>query len=111
LTYTSERIYEYVNLNNTIRKLPESATALVRDKLLDNFSKLSPDQHFHHAAKQTAIAMGFGLLAAALEGIDASPMEGFDPDEVDKIWGFRIWVWGVRPWWAWDIVMKKMTGW
>jgi nitroreductase/dihydropteridine reductase len=33
--------------------------------------------------------MGFGLLAAALEGIDASPMEGFDPDEVDKILGLQ----------------------
>ena len=35
------------------------------------------------AAKQTYIALGFGLVAAASEEIDATPMEGFDPAAVD----------------------------
>jgi len=35
------------------------------------------------AAKQTYIALGFGLVAAASEEIDATPMEGFDPGAVD----------------------------
>jgi nitroreductase len=85
--FTSERITETINLNNNIRQIPESATAVLRERLLSNFSKLPPNEHFHHAAKQTAIAMGFGLLTAAVEGIDASPMEGFDTDQVDKILG------------------------
>ena len=33
--------------------------------------------------------LGFGLLAAAIEGVDASPMEGFDPDKVDEILWLR----------------------
>lgn len=35
------------------------------------------------AAKQTYIALGFGLVAAATEQVDATPMEGFDPAAVD----------------------------
>jgi len=35
------------------------------------------------AAKQTYIALGFSLVAAASEQVDATPMEGFDPAAVD----------------------------
>jgi nitroreductase len=36
-------------------------------------------------AKQTYIALGFGLAAAALENIDATPMEGFNPTALDEL--------------------------
>ncbi|HSE34736.1 MAG TPA: NAD(P)H-dependent oxidoreductase [Candidatus Paceibacterota bacterium] len=39
------------------------------------------------AARQTYIALGFGLAAAMELEIDACPMEGFDPDGVDKVLG------------------------
>lgn len=35
--------------------------------------------------KQTYIALGFGLLTAAHLGIDATPMEWFDPKQYDEI--------------------------
>lgn len=35
------------------------------------------------AQKQVYIAFGFGLFAAALEEIDATPMEGFNPAQLD----------------------------
>lgn len=35
------------------------------------------------AAKQTYIALGFALVAAASEQVDGTPMEGFDPAAVD----------------------------
>lgn len=38
-------------------------------------------------ARQTYIALGFFLSAAALQGIDACPMEGFDQDKVTEILG------------------------
>ena len=31
------------------------------------------------------LAMGFALAAAAMEGVDSTPMEGFDPAQVDAI--------------------------
>ena len=37
------------------------------------------------AARQAYIALGFGLAACAELKIDASPMEGFKPDEFKKI--------------------------
>lgn len=39
------------------------------------------------AARQAYIALGFLLEAAAVSGIDASPMEGFDPSAFDEILG------------------------
>jgi nitroreductase len=39
------------------------------------------------SSKQAYIALGFGLFAASLEKVDATPMEGFLPDQVDAILG------------------------
>ena len=41
------------------------------------------------ASKQTYIALGFTLVAAATEEIDATPMEGFKPDAVDEALGLK----------------------
>lgn len=40
-------------------------------------------------AKQAYIALGFALSAAALEKVDATPMEGFSPDGVDEVLGLE----------------------
>lgn len=45
--------------------------------------------NFEHAARQAYIALGFALLAAAEQKVDATPMEGFDADAVDAILGLR----------------------
>lgn len=39
------------------------------------------------AARQAYIALGFALSAAAIEGVDASPMEGFEPAALDSVLG------------------------
>ena len=39
--------------------------------------------------KQTYIAQGFLLLAAGLLGVDATPMEGFDPAALDEEFGLK----------------------
>ncbi|WP_299257387.1 nitroreductase family protein [uncultured Kushneria sp.] len=41
------------------------------------------------AARQAYIGMGVALSAAALEKVDASPMEGFYPDRLDEALGLR----------------------
>ena len=41
------------------------------------------------ASKQAYIALGFGLAAAAVEKIDSTPMEGFNPDGVNEVLGFQ----------------------
>jgi nitroreductase len=41
------------------------------------------------AEKQVYIALGFGLTAAAIEGVDSTPMEGFVPAGVDEVLGLK----------------------
>ncbi|MCG7626882.1 nitroreductase family protein [Epibacterium sp. MM17-32] len=43
------------------------------------------EQNAAHAAHQAYIALGFALAAAAELGVDSTPMEGFDPEQVDEI--------------------------
>ena len=45
------------------------------------------DQNMHWAAKQAYIAFSFGMVAAAMEEVDATPMEGFNPAALDEILG------------------------
>jgi len=47
------------------------------------------EQNAAHAAHQAYIALGFALAAAAELGVDSTPMEGFDPDQVDEILDLR----------------------
>jgi len=41
------------------------------------------------AARQTYIALGMFLTTAAMIGVDACPMEGFDPPKFDEILGLK----------------------
>ncbi len=47
------------------------------------------DQQQAWMAKQTYIAMGTALLAAAEQGVDSTPMEGFNPAAVDEVLGLN----------------------
>ena len=49
------------------------------------FGQMSLDENFHHAAKQAHIALGLSVAAAALNGIDATPMEGFNAPALDDL--------------------------
>jgi len=52
-----------------------------------SFKNKTPEQARVWADKQAYLALGFSLVAAATEEIDATPMEGFKPDAVDEILG------------------------
>jgi len=54
-----------------------------------SIKNLTAEQLQIWAAKQTYIALGFTLVAAATEEIDATPMEGFKPDAVDEALGLK----------------------
>ena len=62
------------------------------DAFKANFGKIlskTPDEQFAWTSRQTYIALGTGLIAAALEDVDATPMEGFDNDGVDEVLGLK----------------------
>jgi nitroreductase / dihydropteridine reductase len=43
------------------------------------------EQKYEWAARQAYIAFGTAITAAAIEEVDATPMEGFNPQAVDEI--------------------------
>jgi len=45
------------------------------------------NKNFIWTARQAYIAFGIGIVAAAMEGVDATPMEGFNADALDKVLG------------------------
>lgn len=83
--YTPQRVDSFFEFSNQIRNLPDSATDDYRLNLLGMLEKQNRDQHFNNASRQTYIALGFGLLAAADLRVDATPIEGFNNEAVDEL--------------------------
>ncbi|MBD1262844.1 nitroreductase family protein [Maribacter polysiphoniae] len=88
-TYTEERINYMFDLTNEIRGFKNEGWENYRQMLLSSYPQKDPEENFNHAAKQAYIAFSQAIAAAAFEGVDATPIEGFDPDAVDKILGLR----------------------
>ena len=56
-----------------------------RQQLLSIYPQRTPEENFQHAARQAYIGLGSALITAAAEGVDSTPMEGFEPENVDAI--------------------------
>ncbi len=87
--YTPERINLMYDLNDSERNTRSETADNYRKMLLTNYPARDPEVNFQHAAKQTYIGLGIALTAAAFEGVDSTPMEGFDPKGVDEILGLN----------------------
>lgn len=86
--YTSERIDTVVDLNVQARgDLP--MLHAYYDRLKSNYLPRDAEVNYAHAARQAYIALGIALVAAAEQGVDSTPMEGFDPAAVDAILGLK----------------------
>lgn len=86
--YTSERIDEVVDLNVAARgDLP--MLHAYYDNLKSNYVPRDAEVNYAHAARQAYIALGVALVAAAEQEVDSTPMEGFDPAQVDAILGLK----------------------
>ncbi|TXE11579.1 NAD(P)H-dependent oxidoreductase [Seonamhaeicola algicola] len=88
-TYTADRINYMFDLTNDIRGFKNEGWENYRQMLLNSYPQKDAEENFNHAAKQAYIAFSQAIAAAAFEGVDATPMEGFDPEAVDKILGLR----------------------
>jgi len=72
-----------------VRGVAPEALDGFRQMMLGSLARMSgPDAHAW-AARQTYIALGVFLAACALAGVDACPMEGFQPEKYDEILGLR----------------------
>ncbi len=87
--YTPERINRVFDQTNADRGATLPGWEDYRQRLLSAYPQRGAAHNFEHAARQAYIGLGFALLAAANEGVDSTPMEGFDPAAVDAILGLR----------------------
>jgi nitroreductase len=87
--YTHNRIDNVFDYLAQERNIPLSETEGQRNSAKNYFHSQLGDENFHHAAKQANIALGIALLTAAIEGVDATPMEGFNPIALDEFLGLR----------------------
>jgi nitroreductase / dihydropteridine reductase len=87
--YTAERIDAVVNQTHVERGTPMEMLNAYYDNLKASYLPRDAEVNYAHAARQAYIALGVGLVAAAFEEVDATPMEGFNPDAVDEILGLR----------------------
>ncbi len=82
----AEQVQEYMELIATTRNIPvESLNAF--KAMFDGIVRSTAEQNFVWTARQAYLAFGVGIVAAALEQIDATPMEGFNPSALDRILG------------------------
>lgn len=88
-TYTEDRINKQFDLTNTIRGFKNEGWENYRQMLLASYPQKDAEENFNHAAKQAYIAFSQAIAAAAFEGVDSTPLEGFDPNSLDEILGLR----------------------
>ncbi len=81
----SEYITSYFNRVKKVRKTPDVVLDPFKESLIDSFKQKNREEINTWATKQAYLAMGNLLTVCAIEKIDACPMEGFIPEEYDRI--------------------------
>jgi len=83
-TITEERIETYIKRIAEVRHVAEDSLKQLKE-MIEALLKNSAEENFAWSAKQTYLALGVGLVAAAEEKIDSTPMEGFDHVKLDEV--------------------------
>lgn len=90
LNFSEADVDEFIKRISTVRGAPVESLAPFREMLVGGIVK-SMDEAARNAwaRNQAYIALGNLLTSAALLGIDACPMEGFDRGQFDEILGLK----------------------
>jgi nitroreductase/dihydropteridine reductase len=80
-----KRVEDFITEVKQTRNQTDEDVALYHESLLKGVGAKSPEELRVWAGKQTYLALGFGLAAAAELTIDAGPMEGFKKEEFKKV--------------------------
>lgn len=81
---TFEKIEDYIALIAKERNVSVESLKQMQDIIASQL-KNSDSDNFIWNSKQSYIALGFALFAAAVEEIDSTPMEGFDKNQLDDL--------------------------
>jgi nitroreductase / dihydropteridine reductase len=79
-----EKIETYIDQMANERNVTVDSLKGFKEQMTSQL-KNSDNDNFIWNSKQAYIALGFGLVAAAEEEIDSTPMEGFDKNQLDAL--------------------------
>ncbi len=80
-----ERIGAYITMSDPKHELDEEKRTLIESRMKKMMGTRSGKDLSEWAARQTYLAMGFGLAACAELKIDSCPMEGFKTEDIDVL--------------------------
>jgi nitroreductase len=86
---TAADVEGYVARTAEVRGTTPEALEGFKQMMLGSLSRMTPEAAADWAAKQCYIALGVFLSSAALLGVDACPMEGFQPHGFDEVLGLK----------------------
>ncbi|TGK16753.1 NAD(P)H-dependent oxidoreductase [Leptospira kmetyi] len=86
---TEDKIENYIQLIANTRNIGTDSLQGFKNSMLGWLKSQTSETSFNWAARQTYIAFGTGIVAAAVEGVDATPMEGFNAAALDELLGLK----------------------
>ncbi|UJH66669.1 NAD(P)H-dependent oxidoreductase [Allomuricauda sp. SCSIO 65647] len=88
-TITKEQITEFIAFMAKERGLPETTLDSYKSSLEQHILARTDHENFIWSSQQAYIALGTGMIAAANAEVDATPMEGFNPEKLDRLLNLR----------------------
>jgi nitroreductase len=85
--YTEARFDGILAMTEAQRGMKSETLTGYYGRLKESYLPRDARVNFEHAARQAYIGLGLAVTAAAFEAVDATPMEGFEPETVDEILG------------------------
>lgn len=86
---SAHHVKETFELVAHTRNQPFESLKEYSERITGYITSRSEEDNFQWAARQAYIALGHAVIAAAVEQVDATPMEGFDPVKMDEILGLK----------------------
>lgn len=87
--YTEERIDSIFGLMTKERGLPANHLVDYTNRLKSVYLNQKAEENFVHTAKQAYIGFGLSIAQAAELKVDATPMEGFNANQLDELLDLR----------------------
>lgn len=81
----AKSVDDFISLIAQTRNLSKESLEGYNNMMTGSLQNLNKEQVETWVSKQAYIALGFGLVSAAVLGIDTCPMEGFSGDDFDRI--------------------------
>lgn len=85
---TLEDIDDFISLTAETRGSSVESLGAYRDVMASFVERMTPGEQLEWAKKQTYIALGQLMTAAAVLGVDTCPMEGIVPVQYDRLLGY-----------------------